>query len=260
MKEIKYLIGIVVLLTLLSCGEVTEEIYINEDGSGTYSVSYDMIDGMSKMAVEMAKAFAEMSDEPVDMDELERGIRDGVWEDFPAVVDSIIPLETSIPDSVLNDPANKDFFERYSLFMKGSKAEDQMLMGTRYNFSDSENLDEFFVFFQKIQKKSGEGSADDPFGKLMGVETVADYDFSDSQIKRKCILGEPIDIDGEDNAFYQTMFGNLKYRSIVHLPGKAKKVKGDNLVSKKGDVVIFEYDMLEILSGKANTDFQIEYN
>lgn len=256
-KKLIQLLSICLLFS--GCGEVTEEIYINEDGSGTYTVSYDMIDGMSKMAIEMAKAFSEMSDEPVDMGELERGIRDGIWEDFPNKVDSIIPLESSVPDSILHDPANSDFFNRYSLFMKGSKEDDQMLMGTRYEFTDSENLDNFFVFFQKLQKKRGQGGAEDPFGKLMNGETIADYNISGTKVSRTCKLGEPIDINGEDSKFYQTMFSGLKYRSIVHLPGKVKNVKGENMISKKGNTVVFEYEMLDILSSKAKTDFQISY-
>src|SRR5687768_3951249 len=100
MKHIRYLLLSLASFTLYSCDNITEEIYINDDGSGEYVFYTDMIPGITKMTTEMAVLFADS----LSGDSLEASLNDNIWKDFPDVLDSIIDYANIIPDSVLSDP------------------------------------------------------------------------------------------------------------------------------------------------------------
>ena len=48
------------------------------------------------------------------------------------------------------------------------------------------------------------------------------------------------------------------YKTIIHLPKNVKSVTGSNIKEKDNRKVIFEYKMMDILNGEANTDFEIK--
>jgi hypothetical protein len=81
---------------------MTEEIYLNSDGSGEYTIYTDMIPSM----VTMMEVFAAMDTTfQGTSEELTAKVKEKIWEDFPAEVDSIMDMTgEEIPEDIKNNP------------------------------------------------------------------------------------------------------------------------------------------------------------
>lgn len=239
-----------------SCDNVTEEIYINEDGTGKYTIYTDMIPSMRTMMTQMSAFMPEDStNQGKTAAEKEAEFEDKLWKEFPESVDSIMDKNEMIPDTL--DEATKAFMEKTEMFMKGGRKEGYMHMGMRVDFSSIKELNEFWILMQE-QQKANAASSGMPGSGLNNVSADTEYEIGKRLFKRKCDYSSFKEVDGSELAMMKMMMQRGTYRTIVHLPKRAKKVKGEHLVSKDGKTVTFEYNLIDLMEGKVNTDFEIK--
>lgn len=252
MKFFKYLIIALSFSFLYSCDNATEEIYLNADGSGEYKMYSNMIPGM----VQMMSMFAAMDTTfQGGTEEMNAMLEEKIWEDFPSEVDSIMPPKASDRERFKDDPRKLELFEKMEGFMYGSKKRGYMNTGVRFKFKNMKELNEYMTMINDQSDESQTGN----------LKVKVDYAYKKKCLKRVCSYNKVeagTDEEKQEEAMMDgmmEMFANSKAKTIVYLPRNVKSVKGPEVKEKKDKVVIFEYSMSDILSGEANTDFEIKF-
>ena len=236
------------MLLCAGCFSIKEEIYLNSDGSGEYWIYTDLIGGSRNMMVTMMTSLNPEADE----DSLLQVIEDQLWQEYPAEVDSILDISDKVPDSIRNDPEKRKYLERMEMFMEGSKAKGYLNSGMRFSFNGMDDLEAFMELLDQSSKSSTGGP---PM-----PATQIEYGFEKNSFSRTAIL-DTMD-EALDDSTMMVLEGMLKESSwqlIVHLPKKAKKASKEQLLSKEGKIVIYEYDLLKIVSGEQSMDMKIEF-
>ncbi len=223
-----------------SCGTVIEEIYLNEDGSGEYSTYADMIPMLQGMAMMMSS---------MDTTSTGEDPMDAIWADFPeGDIDSTYQYKDD-----LEGYSNKEvkLIQQAEGFMEGGRDKGFLNTGVRFKFNTLQELIDFNELMQKDESS-------DAAMMLSGTDSEASYKMSKKKFSRTWTFAEPEETNAEDEGMMNMMFGETKVQTIVHLPKNVKSVKGDNIVSQDGKKVVFEYKLLDLLSGDANGDFEIK--
>ena len=257
MKLVRTLLLSVTVLFFYSCDNINEEIYINEDGTGTYIFYSDMVPSLTEMTMSMTKMFAQMDSTkaPLNEDSLRMAIEAKIWDDFPSEIDSILDFSNEVPKEVTDDPVGAEMVKRMTGFMKGGKDAGYVNMGVKYSFKSAEDLEAFF----QIMKDNKRDNPQLPSGmlqKLSNIELESQFTFSKNKISRKTVVPENIDLDIETDDI-KKLIPVSKGRTIIHLPRKVKEAKGESIVKVDGKTVILEYDLVKSMMGEVNTDFEI---
>lgn len=238
------------IFLLVSCGSVTEEIYLNEDGSGSYTMYTDMIGSAKTMMTTMMEGFYP----DLDKDSLNELVEEQLWKDFPDEVDSLVDLSSKVPDSIKSDPAKMRLLSAMEVFMKGSRAEGYMNMGTTFQFKDVDELEEFLKLLAENQGAAGGAGTD-----MLGMPQIeVDYSFDGNTFSRKSAVVEKQELEDSVMMGMKMMFGEARTRTIVHLPGRVKKASKNQLVSSEGKDVVYEYSLIGYLTGEETSDFEIQ--
>ena len=246
MRFLKFVLIAISFSFFFSCDNMTEEIYLNSDGSGEYVIYTDMIPSMVKMMEVFAAMDTTFQGTP---EELTAKVEDKIWEDFPSgEVDSIMDTsKEKIPEEVKNDPERMAMFKRVESFMKGSKAKGYMNAGMRFKFADMKELNKFLVLAKDSQDT-----------EMTNVETKTSFSYKKRRLKRVMTYTINEEIEVGSTTGMEEMFGDAKMRTIVHLPKNVKSIKGNGMTLKNDKKVIFEYNLLDVSAGKVDTDFEIK--
>lgn len=257
MKLIKLLLAGLAFSFLYSCDNVTEEIYLNTDGSGEYKIHVDVVPGMTQMmgGIMAMDTTSERSDE-----ELEALIQDQIWEDHPSgVVDSIYGYDQVSLDSMPDNPEAMAFAQSVKLFIKGTREENFLNYGVKFNFKNINQLNDFMKLMSKENEKADK---DDSNFALAGTNKNVKVDTA-FKYKKRCLKRsqryttikeqDPKEVEG-----LRKLFGEGIARTIVYLPKNVKSVKGNGITEKTDDKVVFEYNIVEMSLGNVDTDFEIK--
>lgn len=244
MKKIRFIF----LFTLCSCASITEEIYLNSDGSGEYIMYTDMISSTRSMMMGMISSIYPDASE----DSLRQIVDEQIWSDFPAEVDSLIDFSSQVPDSIKNDPANRIFLENMEMFMRGSKEKGYLNSGLSYKFDKISSLEDFLRFINENGSASGQMGMDVP-------SLNVNYTYDGNTFSRTTKLDGLLEMSDSTRMMLNLMLEGSKSVFIVHLPRNAKNVSQDQLVSKNGKDVTYEFELLKVLSGEQSSDVKIEF-
>lgn len=240
-----YLVTLLFVLGMLtSCGEMHEEITINEDGSGTYEISADII----PMMREMMKGLAALGlEEGETLDSLELDAL--IWEDFPEEVDSIMNMDDQIPDSVRNDPAKMALVQKMTVFQKGGKKKGYMRSGINFQFANSQEVMDFENLLEETSKE-------DKQVKLMG-ESNTTIELTPTLFYRSTTTTSA---SGTEDQGIDEMLGNSKIVTRINFSKKIKKVstKTYQVVEQTATSVTLSYSFLEALNSEEPIEFRIE--
>ena len=247
------LIAISSLLLLSSCGNMEDAYVLKSDGSGTFTMKSDIMPAMVNMSVTMMKAFSK--DSTLNEDSARKAMEANVWKDFNGSLDSTIDFTDKIPDSVKNDPKAKKIMDNMRMFMAGNKKDKKLFMGMTYTFSDFKDLDDFWEFSKKQSKGNKEKVG--PLASYTETNSNIEISFDNKVFKRTTTVYEEAKMSDTDESLVDAMFGESKYTTTVIMPSKIKSAIGNGLVKIKGNKVTFEYDFMNYMKGKENTDFVI---
>ncbi len=245
MKKIRF---IFLIFIFSSCASITEEIYLNKDGSGEYIIYSDVISTTRGMMMGMISSLYPDASE----DSLQQIIDDQIWADFPAEVDSLIDYSSRVPDSIKNNPDNKKYLDNTKMFMRGSREKGYINSGLSYKFDEISALEDFLKFLNENGSASGEMGMDVP---NLNVK----YTFDGNTFSRTTKMDELMEMSDSTRMMLNLMLEGSKSRLIVHLPRKAKKVSQDQLVSRDGKDVTYEFELLRLISGEQSSDVKIEF-
>lgn len=246
------------LALFTACGNYVEEFTLKADGSGSYTVYSDIIEGSVEMGSTMATMFSEEELTQAQKDSVRLGVEAKMWEDFDGEVDSVINMVSELPDSFLNYGNNREYAERMVMFMRGSQEKGYMNIGVEVDYKNGEDFNDFINYLENMQDSKGSGNAT-ILGGLSETKSDASYKFSSKSFGRtvKYTFVENEEGDKSMGKMLEMMGEGGTYKTIVHTERKIKKVKGENIVLQEDYKVVFEYPFAASLDGSVNTDFEI---
>lgn len=260
MKTLRYLLLSIAVLSLHSCDNMTEEIHLNENGSGEYKIYADMIPSMRMMASQFAGMLGDTAQTEEINETDDAALGEFIWKDFPAGdIDSVFDYKEMIDSADAADPANKELLERMKGFMEGGREKGYLNMGAKIAFRDMADLQYITKKIEDNQKKDAGGDEAEMLGMggLDDLKTETKYAMKGGVFSRATKFISKPKINGDEMGMYQMMFGMGKVKTVIYLPEKVKEVKGEHLALKEEKKVVFEYSMLDYMLGKVTNDFEI---
>lgn len=210
------------LSTLTGCFDLHEEISLNKDGSGSYAMTLDL----SEM-LDMLASFSEDETEAKDSIRLSM-------------------------DSVMTEAKEKLEAVRGISKVRTEMQDGKVLLS--YAFASIEALNEA----QLLQMEDEEDR--------LSLSESSRYQFARGSFRRrglpKGFMDEEEDeLDESSLQMARMFFGDAKFTTVVHLPGKVKEVNSENaLISDRKRTVTQEIPMMDILDEKADLDLEIRFN
>lgn len=248
MNKITYFLFLCVSIFFTSC-QFSENIYLNEDGSGKMEFSFDASEIM-QMAGEK---FSESSGEK-DIDSTFT-----FKEIFDQKRDSISQLPA-------DEQAKLKALEPFSVHMLMNEKEQKLNFDIFTDFSNANELQDMFAALNTVSNLKGQGAEQtndtvNPFSSMAdGGNTNLSYSFKKGVFKRKVkVLDQEIQKQIVDSLGQTAMmFANSKYKLDYHFPRKVKSVSNDKaLFSADGKTVIIEYGLMDYMTNPEVMNLEI---
>lgn len=256
----RLLIIISSLLLLASCADYNNDIYINEDGSGKVSMSYDASEMMGM--IEMMKSIEGMEENDSDSndnDQEEPSMGDGedvidedskedskddliggfmssmTSADGPSLemdMDTTINFYNEMPDSIKNKLSKPELLKKVNFSILSNKAQGKMVMGMDLSYDSMEELGEMYSEMSKLNDGDDDmGKTLDSFKDLIrnyeadfkkGVITLPEQDFKGGMAD---MMGAGMnmsegELGEEEKGMMDMMIGDAGVVTKLHLPGK----------------------------------------
>jgi hypothetical protein len=242
MKYLKYaLYTFCLAIALMSCGEVNEEIKINKNGKGNYHVHCNVIPGIKDQMESM-------------MGYTGKELDNVAWQNFPETVDSTFDITSQLPEDVKNDPKKLEIAQKLKMYMKGSRATDKMVIGMQINFDSVQEIHAVNNIAQSSQQQAAGGlaSASQQY-TLISKGGITTFNRSENnKVDTK-------DMSTKDKMLMKKMMGDGTWITTITSDDKIKSAKGDNLVAVTSNKVVFKHNLKDIVSGKKNLSFTLEF-
>lgn len=231
------------VMTLVSSCNFTEEIYLNDDGSGKISINFDGSEMMSMAGDEM-------------------------MESNEKAIDSIVSFKTfldekkdSIATLPLEEQAKLKKLEPFNLHMIMNPETKTMKFDMYSEFQSVSEVNDAFSTFQNANS-IGPGPKNQGAPNSMGNQgTEVDYSFKSGTFKRTTkIVDSVLQKQSLDSLQGAEMFlGSSTYKLKYHFPRKIKSSTAETATfSADGKTLFFEVSFLSYLKNPDTLNIQVE--
>lgn len=248
MKKI-YLGILIAFVTLFTSCQFTENIYINEDGSGKVSFNMDGSELMEMMGDEMGKEDEKAIDSTMSFKEM-----------FDEKRDSISKLSKE-------EQAKLKSLEPFNMHMVMNAKEKQMKFDIFADFKNVDQLQDMFTAMNTAgnmdkSKNSQASQAGNPLASL-GSEgiTSTNYSFKNNVFKRRVDILDKTKVDSlyQNLGQAKMMFSASNYTLSYHFPRKIKSVSLENaVISEDGKSFTAEINFMEYIQNPKVLDVEVE--
>ena len=243
MIQWKFVIPVVFFIaSLSSCINLTEELTVNEDGSGDYAITFDL---------------RQIYADPTMKDLIRSMIYEGqaVSMSHFGVIDTIIHFK-NIPDSVRKHSPRPAFWDQVKMSLKIDERQKIMKAKLFFPFESLDEIDHFFQNLDQIREQRASAAGlltNQPFlskGRLFEIRKNL---FIRYPISKQESIG--LADEYEDPA---SLFHNATYTTIYRLPGTIKKtsIPKAQIADQK---ITATYTFADILNGKVNMDGEVKF-
>ncbi|WP_300568078.1 hypothetical protein [Flavobacterium sp.] len=246
MKFVKLFSALLFIFSLTSC-TFTEDIYINPDGSGKYSLD---MDGSSLMAMM-----------PKDSVGNQKSI-DSVFsfkEIFAAKKDSIAKLSKE-------EQARLKKMENFNMRMKMSFQEKKFLFSMNTDFKNVAELQDAMSNMSELQNLNKKKAQSNPMGSMGGFSnnnTILSYSYDGHRFIRKASIDKNAVKKPENDSLaesYKMIYASSKYIIKYHFPKPVKKVSNATaLFSEDRKTITIEYPFDEYMDSPDKLNFEVEF-
>lgn len=251
MKQFFTLIACVLTLTLTSC-QFSENIYINEDGSGKMEFSMD--------ASEMMQMVGEMGD-----GESAKGM-DKAMDSTIVFKEFIEENRDSISKLPEADQKKIKALEGFKMHMVMDPETKKMVFDLSTEFKNANELQDMFKAMNSFSNLQGSGGADvnpasSPFASMgNGGSTDVTYEYDGTTFKRnsKIIDKEQHQRDVDSLGQAAMMFGSSKYKINYHFPRPVKSISKEGaMYSEDRKIVTLEVGFMDVLKDPELLNFEV---
>lgn len=239
------LIAVLVSAFFTSC-QITENIYLQEDGSGKITYDVDASELMSMMGDKLGDTgMGDNIDSTMTFKQL-----------FEEKKDSIAKLP-------LTEQERLKKFENMSVHMKMNSGEGVFKMAVLGDFkqvSELQNMMEAMKSVQALDKKTS--TPENPLGNLMASSGNTDlkYSYDGKTFKRTMKIIDPkLQEQAKDTTgMMKMMFSSSKYVMKYHFPKKVKSVSNPNATySEDHKTVIIPYTLADYMETPEKMSFEV---
>ena len=225
------------------CFDILEDIAVNKDGTGTYSLTFDMdqiINDplMKEMLLEAVKE--------------EAGMKNNEAEKI--LIDSMIYLKDEPEFSKFKD--NKALWESAKMHLMVDEEKGKMFVNFGFDFSEVSDID---AFFQNLKEDEDSQALFSGFNQIV---TGSNFVFKKKTLTRLPAEkgdGKLSDNLKDDELMMMKMFMvDSKLKTSYHFPGKVKKSSIPNSVIENNEVIV-AIPLLDLMDGKAQMDGEIKF-
>jgi len=234
----KHLLFVAVLAMFLPPYQnITEEIFINEDGSGRYNVYTNEVP-MLKQAI-----MVRLQTEDMPIKNIENKVKEEVWANHSMNFNEASSPLNNATKEVLADPTKKKLLRNITNFKIGNRVKNTIDAGVMCKFDNLEELSQLMTLLRTDPLQS--------LASLQLKESSAVFELNNNKFTKQTLRTNK-------KQFFSTSQEGT-FTTNLYLPSDVKKVKGSFLKHKKGRLVSFEYKLSEVLSGKIDTDFAVRW-
>lgn len=245
MKLYKLLSFCFVLATLTSC-TLTENIYVNDNGTGKFSVD---MDGSSLMAM----------------------AGDQLGYDTKKNIDSTFTFKQLFEekkDSIakLSSEAQKELkkLENFVVNTKMNGEKKEFLMTISTDFKNVNELQDALQSLSALQRLEGGANASTPFGKGLGDNnSKLSYTYDGKKFTRKAVIDkQKVAEKAKDSTadMSKMIFASSNYIIKYHFPKKIKKVSNPNaLFSEDRKSITIQYPFTDYMENPDKLNFDVEF-
>jgi hypothetical protein len=248
MKIYKLLSFSFLLATFTSC-TFTENITINDNGTGKFSVD---MDGSALMAMAGDQIGSQMgADAKKNIDSTFT-----FKQLFEEKKDSIAKLS---PESQKELKKLENFVVNTK--MSAEKNEFLMSLSTDFkNVNEMQDILQTLSTFQKLEQGSGAAT---PFGNGFGNNSKLNYTYDGKKFSRKAVIDQQkLAEKAKDTAadMSKMMFASSNYIVKYHFPKKIKKVSNPNaLFSEDRKTITIQYPFTDYMENPDKLNFEVEF-
>jgi len=235
------------LLFITSCA-ITEEIWFEKNGSGRFEMNMDMSSMMTIMAM---------------MDTTGNGLGEEEMDSTINFADAII--EDGIDVSGIE---NAELLDKLTMDLKMSEISQEMVIQMNIDFDHLDDIQKTIEVFEQVKalRDSTSTTASNPLEKATsyfgqgglgfqfekGILTRESQDIEDT-------MGDDEEMSPEDISEMSAMFGEMKYSTIIHLPGKVKSISIDDGIRVDDKTIRFDYDIMKLMKMKEMPGYTIKF-
>lgn len=249
MKLYKLLSFCFLLATLTSC-TFTENIYVNDNGNGKFSLDMDgsalMEMAGDQLSGQMGADAKKNIDSTFTFKQLLADKKDSIAKLSPEVQKEIKKLE----DLTVN------------LKMNGEKKE--FLMAFSKDFKNVNELQDILQAMSTLQKLEGGSSAANPFAGGLGKNnSILNYSYDGKKFTRKAILDKQKAAEKPKDStadMSNMIFASSNYVIKYHFPKRIKKVSNPNaLFSDDRKSITIQYPFTDYMENPDKLNFDVEF-
>jgi hypothetical protein len=223
---------------LTGCLDVVEEIKLNRDGSGTYTVTIDM-----------SQLFSDDFMKSMIMSSLAENGFEGAEEGIPEM-DTVIYFG-DMPENYSRK--NPSFWKKVSSRIVMRENDAEYYTAIKLNFSNS---DEIAYLLDNMSELDNTG---DPLGGITGqgglLPTGVSYAFANNTLTR---TSKKIEREADEESEMMKMFlTDATHKIVYYLPGSIRKTTIPNAQTNDNSVEV-ESSLLDMMDGKAQLDGYIK--
>ena len=193
------------LVSLTGCFDVIEEMHLKRNGSGKYTLTFDMSSLFSDPFMKS------MLDEAMK----EEGVAGNKME-----VDTVIYMKNA-PDSVRRKLDRPDFLDKIVMRSTMSESKKKMVTSIELNFDSVEDIDYFYKNLDKIGAGGPDGGGV-PGPGLSSLASGGIYTYARKKLTRESVA-KPKDEMNEEMEMMRMFLAEATHQAIYHLPGKVRK-------------------------------------
>jgi len=243
MKKLLYLLVGFCLITMTSCIDIVEEMFLKKNGSGKYVITMDMSALMEAGTKEMLEGMMKENQE--------EGAED---LSIPTEMDSIMYFSDA-PDSIRRKFTHPEILEKIYVHTIMSEKKEEMIIKFAIDFDKVKEIDYFLEDLDKLQGDNqltgGLGAAGGGGGFFPSASSAKNlFKLAKRKFTRLPAEQPEETMNEEDMQMAKMFFADAKYKAIYHFPGKIKKTTMKNAMID-GKTLTMESPLIDIMEGKA---------
>lgn len=247
MKLLKLLSFSFLLAFLTSC-TFTESIYINDNGTGKFSVDMDGSALMEMAGDQIGNQMGADAKKDIDSSFTFKQL-------FEEKKDSIAKLSPEVQKELKK-------LESFAVHTKMSSEKKQFLMTLSTDFKNVNELQDILQTANVLQKLEG-GAGASPLGNGIGNNnSVLTYTYDAKKFTRKAIIDpkKVAEMVKDSAGMSKMMFASSTYVVSYHFPKKIKKVSNPNaLFSDDRKSITIQYPFTDYMENPDKLNFEVEF-
>ncbi|MFH6963767.1 hypothetical protein ACHRVK_15320 [Flavobacterium plurextorum] len=247
MKLLKLLSFSFLLAFLTSC-TFTESIYINDNGTGKFSVDMDGSALMEMAGDQIGNQMGADAKKDIDSSFTFKQL-------FEEKKDSIAKLSPEVQKELKK-------LESFAVHTKMNSEKKQFLMTLSTDFKNVNELQDILQTANVLQKLEG-GAGASPLGNGIGNNnSVLTYTYDAKKFTRKAIIDpkKVAEVVKDSTGMSKMMFASSTYVVKYHFPKKIKKVSNPNaLFSEDRKTITIQYPFTDYMENPDKLNFEVEF-